>query len=174
MIFSLGSNFGDRLANLKEAIILLAKDFNFIKVSSVYETSPVENTKQDYFYNCCVMFDKEIAPERQYYSHCKQVEKKMVAFHTARNESILQKQIPKGPRLIDIDIIFIDMKVIKEKDFIIPHPSFSKRLFVLVPLLEIAFDAIDPISQDFVSNYLEKNVFPKQVIKKCVEQIHLD
>ena len=125
---SLGSNIGDREANLRAAIGALAKQgVRVRRVSSIYETEPVDYLAQPWFLNCVVEADTQLKP--------------VVLLHALRAieaQMGSQKEFAKGPRLMDIDILLYGNEAIKTPELEIPHPRMIHRRFVLVPLAEIA------------------------------------
>lgn len=124
---SLGSNLGDRAANLRDAITRLEMLGQVTQQSSFYETEPVEVRDQPWFLNCVVELRTEKMP-RQLMSAVLEIERVMG-----------RKRVqPKGPRLIDIDILLFGRSVIKLEELTIPHPALHERRFVLEPLAEIA------------------------------------
>ncbi|HLJ23349.1 MAG TPA: 2-amino-4-hydroxy-6-hydroxymethyldihydropteridine diphosphokinase [Candidatus Acidoferrales bacterium] len=125
---SLGSNLGDRAANLDRAIgALPEKGVRVLRRSSVYETEPVDFLEQPWFLNCVVEGETSLAP-RQLLENLQAIERELGS----------QKLVPRGPRLIDLDILFYDREVLREPGMEIPHPRLQGRRFVLVPLAEIA------------------------------------
>lgn len=137
---SLGSNVGDRAANLNAAIDRIASLGKVIAVSSFYETEPVEFTAQPWFLNCAVALDTEKMP-RQLLAAIFDIEKEM-------GRRRVQK---KGPRTLDIDILLFGNSTIKTKGLTIPHPAMHERRFVLAPLAEIAPEARHPVFKRTVS-----------------------
>ena len=131
---SLGSNVGDREANLRTAIEKLAELGKVIAVSSFYETEPVEFTAQPWFLNCAVAISTELMP-KQSLSRILAIEQKMGR----------RRSQPKGPRNIDIDILLFGNAVIHTPQLDVPHPAMHERRFVLEPLSEIAPDVRHPI-----------------------------
>ncbi len=131
---SLGSNVGDRAANLKAAIEKLAELGKVLSVSSFYETEPVETSPQPWFVNCAVKLDTEKMP-RQLIGGILNLEKEMGR----------QRSQPKAPRTIDIDILLFGSSVINLPSLTVPHPRMHERRFVLEPLAEIAPDARHPV-----------------------------
>jgi 2-amino-4-hydroxy-6-hydroxymethyldihydropteridine diphosphokinase len=125
---SLGSNVGDRAKNLKDAIAGLADSGVAVrKVSSIYETEPVDLLEQPWFLNCVVEAQTELAP--------------LDLLHTLRNiEARMgsKKLVAKGPRLIDLDILLYAEEIIDTPELRVPHPRMHLRRFVLVPLAETA------------------------------------
>src|SRR6185437_62633 len=124
---SLGSNLGDRAANLQKCIRLLSNLGDVAKISSLYETEPMELREQPWFLNCVVELETQLSA-RQLLSGIQQIEAKLGR----------SREIDKGPRTIDIDILLYDSEVIKDNDLEIPHPTMQKRRFVLAPLAEIS------------------------------------
>ena len=131
---SLGSNVGDRKANLEAAIAGLRKLGEVRAVSSYYETEPMEFTAQPWFLNCAVALETELMP-KQLLKALLAIEKEMGRRRTAS----------KGPRLIDIDIVFFGSSVIATKGLAVPHPAMQERRFVLEPLAEIAAEMQHPV-----------------------------
>jgi len=131
---SLGSNLGDRAANLGSAITKLAELGKVVTVSSFYETEPVELTAQPWFLNCAVKFDTEKMP-RQLISGILNLEQSMGR----------QRKQQKGPRTIDIDVLLFGSSIIEIPSLAIPHPRLHERRFVLEPMTEIAPDARHPV-----------------------------
>lgn len=126
---SLGSNIGDKQANLQEAIHLLKQHekINIQKVSSIYETDPVGYEEQADFYNIVIEIDTTLTPEALL-SFCLQTEKELGRVHLFK----------WGPRLIDIDILLYQGVIRSGATLKIPHPYMKERAFVMAPLLEIA------------------------------------
>ena len=146
-----GSNLGDRYSNLAAALQRLRDVVEIRAVSSIYETDPVGYLDQPRFYNIvCSGTTALSAPELL--KSAKEIESALGRQPSFRN----------GPRLIDIDIIFYDDLLISQGDLIIPHPRMAERAFVLVPLVEIAPQVVDPISgqtaQELLQNVSQEGV----------------
>jgi 2-amino-4-hydroxy-6-hydroxymethyldihydropteridine diphosphokinase len=124
---SLGSNVGDRQTHLRHAIAQLQANGHVVSVSSFYETEPVDFTEQAWFLNCAVSLETTETPEHLM-AAILQIEQKMGR----------QRTQPKGPRIIDIDILLIGDKLIDSPALTVPHPAMHQRRFVLEPIAEIA------------------------------------
>ncbi len=144
---SIGSNVGDREANIKKAVSILEKDLHSrFKKSPVFECPPMYYREQDVFYNCCVSFESSL-PALELHKITRSVEKK-----AGRKKS----KIDKGPRVIDIDIIFIGSEIITEEPFTVPHMDMQNRMFVLKPLECIIPDFEHPAMQMTVRELIEE------------------
>jgi 2-amino-4-hydroxy-6-hydroxymethyldihydropteridine diphosphokinase len=132
---SLGSNLGDRSANLRAAIERLGETGAVRAVSSFYETEPVEFRDQPWFLNCVVAMETSDSPQALL-EKVLAIEQEMGRLRTKN----------KGPRLIDIDILLFGDRVVEEQErgLKIPHPAMQQRRFVLEPLAEIAPEALHP------------------------------
>jgi len=134
---SLGSNLGDRARNLRAAIQGLEQAGVAVRrVSSVYETAPVDLVDQPMFLNLVVEAETALLP-RQLLSHIARLERSLGRRRT----------VAKGPRTIDIDILFFGSSVIESPDLRVPHPRIAERRFVLEPLSEIAPDLVHPLTR---------------------------
>ena len=133
---ALGSNLGDRLANLKQAIAALTPQLDVKTKSQVYETLPWGYEDQPKFLNQVVKAKTYLEPE-PLLKHLKRLE---VAL--GRQESF-----PNGPRLIDIDILFYDELILYSPSLVIPHPRLHERAFVLLPLMDLDPELIHPINK---------------------------
>jgi 2-amino-4-hydroxy-6-hydroxymethyldihydropteridine diphosphokinase len=137
---SLGSNLGDRQANLKTAIERLGKLGEVAAVSSFYETEPVEYTQQPWFLNCVVKLQTDKMP-KQLLSQLLSLEQSMGRKRRAQQGS----PRVKGPRTIDIDILLFGHSIVDTAGLTIPHPAMHERRFVLEPLAEIAPEERHPV-----------------------------
>jgi 2-amino-4-hydroxy-6-hydroxymethyldihydropteridine diphosphokinase len=131
---ALGSNLGDRFANLKQAIDSLTPQLEVTAKSSVYETPPWGFEDQPKFLNQVVKAKTYLDPEP-------------LLKHLKRLEVALGRQasFPNGPRLIDMDILFYDDLILNTSSLVIPHPRLQERGFVLLPLMELSPDLVHPL-----------------------------
>jgi 2-amino-4-hydroxy-6-hydroxymethyldihydropteridine diphosphokinase len=141
---SLGSNLDDRAANLAEAIHRLEAFGRITAKSSVYETEPMEMESQPWFLNCAVAMETGMTAQQ------------LLATVLSIEQSMGRRRIlSKGPRTIDIDILFFDNSVEDSATLTIPHPALHQRRFVLTPLVEIAPDLRHPILKKTVREMLD-------------------
>jgi 2-amino-4-hydroxy-6-hydroxymethyldihydropteridine diphosphokinase len=140
---SLGSNLGDRRANLEAAIAQLTTVGEVTKVSSFYATTPVEFIAQPEFLNCAVELRTQKMP-RQLMAALLAIER---ALGRKRERTVAARDAVrvKGPRVIDIDIVLFGHSTVNTAALVIPHPAMHERRFVLEPLAEIAPDARHPV-----------------------------
>jgi 2-amino-4-hydroxy-6-hydroxymethyldihydropteridine diphosphokinase len=136
---ALGSNLGDRLANLKQAIAALPPQMEVTAKSSVYETPPWGYEDQPKFLN-------QVIKAKTY------LDAEPLLKHLKRLEVALgrQESFPNGPRLIDMDILFYDDLVLNNASLIIPHPRLHERGFVLLPLMDINPELVHPVNKKSV------------------------
>jgi 2-amino-4-hydroxy-6-hydroxymethyldihydropteridine diphosphokinase len=136
---ALGTNLGNRLANLKEAIAAFTPQMEVKARSQVYETPPWGYKDQPKFLNQAVKATTYLDPEP-------------LLKHLKRLEAALGRNVSfqNGPRLIDIDILFYDDLVLDQPSLVIPHPRLHERGFVLRPLMDIAPDLVHPVHKKSV------------------------
>lgn len=133
---SLGSNLGDRAGNLRAAIAHLGTLGRVTKVSSFYETEPVERTDQPWFLNCVVELRTELTPVV--------LLRGLLGIEKAMGR---ERKERKGPRNIDLDLLLYDHETVNTAELTVPHPAMHERRFVLVPLVEIAPEAEHPLTR---------------------------
>jgi 2-amino-4-hydroxy-6-hydroxymethyldihydropteridine diphosphokinase len=131
---ALGSNLGDRAANLRHAREALAPDFSIEALSPIYETEPAYVLEQPRFYNQVLRASTALSP--------------LAALRRLKDiEADLGRTagIRYGPRLIDLDLLLHGATQLDSPELTLPHPRLAERPFVLVPLADIAPDLIHPV-----------------------------
>jgi 2-amino-4-hydroxy-6-hydroxymethyldihydropteridine diphosphokinase len=142
----LGSNLGDRLANLQGAVDRLAGEEG-VRVdasSRVWETAPVGGPEQPDYLNAVVRVQTDRAP-RELLAACQSVESALGRERSDR----------WGPRTIDVDVLLYDGRVVDEPDLVVPHPRIVERAFVVLPLLELDPDPVLPDGRRLVDLRLD-------------------
>ena len=130
---SLGSNLGDRAANIRECISRLKDCGKVAGISSLYETEPMELLEQPWFLNCAVELETSLSPPEL-----------LACIQTVEADLGRNRVVDKGPRTIDVDILLYDDLIVDESALQIPHPAMNQRRFVLEPLSEIAPQVLHP------------------------------
>ncbi|OCA91583.1 2-amino-4-hydroxy-6-hydroxymethyldihydropteridine diphosphokinase [Pseudobacillus wudalianchiensis] len=134
---SLGTNLGDRFANLQAALHLL-QSYEAVtvgKLSSIYETEPVGYTDQPAFLNMVIQVTTSLSAE-ELLDLCLSIEQELGRI----------REFKWGPRIIDLDILMYNQDNIESEKLIVPHPRMHERAFVLVPLIEINPNICSPES----------------------------
>ncbi len=148
---ALGSNLksalGGRAANLREAVRRVAALGEVRAVSSFYDTEPVGYLNQPRFLNGALLLATELAPE--------DLLRELLAIERAMGRD-RTGAVPKGPRVIDLDLLLYGDHVIESGDLTLPHPALHEREFVLRPLTEIAPEMLHPVLRLTVRELLEK------------------
>ena len=141
----LGSNIGDRRANLEKALDYLSQRMRLTGKSSIYDTEPVGNREQPRFLNMVCRVETMLkAPDLL-----------VLAKAIERKQGRMPGR-PNSPRPIDIDILCYGEETIRTPELTIPHPRLTQRAFVLVPLAEIAPALIHPVEKKTVSELLKE------------------
>lgn len=139
----LGSNLGDRFANLRGALGEIARIADIEACSRVYETEPVHVVDQPAFLNMAVRVRTSLEPA-DLLRAVKAIETRLGRTETVRF----------GPRVIDIDILLADGVVLRERELEIPHPRLAERRFALAPLADVGASAPHPVAQRTVAELL--------------------
>jgi 2-amino-4-hydroxy-6-hydroxymethyldihydropteridine diphosphokinase len=134
-LLGLGSNLGDRLANLQAVVDLLGRrpGVHVLRSSRVYETDPVGGPPQPKYLNAVVEIETSLEPH-ELLSACLEVEGELGRVRVER----------WGPRTIDVDLLTFDERTVDEPDLVVPHPRMHERAFVLLPLAELDADPMLP------------------------------
>ena len=151
-----GSNIGDRLAHIQNAIHALSKTegITLQKISSIYQTDPVGYETQAQFLNGVAAIQTDLPP--------------LSLLRTLKDIEALvgrQHRIRWGPREIDLDILIYGDLCLHTEKLVIPHPEMHLRRFVLVPLVEIAPALVHPILKESIQTLLERLEDDKSVSK---------
>jgi 2-amino-4-hydroxy-6-hydroxymethyldihydropteridine diphosphokinase len=156
---SLGTNLGDRERNLESAIgKLAAPDLRIRRVSSVYETAPVDTDDPRWFLNLVVEAETDLFPMQLLWRAGK-IEHSLGRVRTVVN----------GPRTIDIDILLYGGAVIRSSSLEVPHPRMTQRRFVLAPLAELAPGLRHPVTRKTIQELLD--AAPEQSVRKLAKPI---
>ena len=152
---ALGSNLGDRRANIQEARekIREIENTRIVKESSLYQSEPHGNAKT-WFVNGVIELESDLLPQ--------QILKNLLAVE----KTIGRKRVKGkrwGSRVIDLDLLFHGSLVIGKRNLKIPHPRLAGRRFVLMPLAELAPQLVHPVTQMTVSEMLARTPDTKQI-----------
>jgi 2-amino-4-hydroxy-6-hydroxymethyldihydropteridine diphosphokinase len=149
VVLSLGSNIENRQFYLESAILALADAFQVkVEQSQFYETAPWGFEAEVSFLNCCVMF----------YSSCNPIEILNVTQVIEKSLGRVKKSKKNKyqSRVIDIDILYVGALVVQSQNLTIPHPLLYARGFVLVPLVELCPELIDPVKNESITQIFEQ------------------
>jgi 2-amino-4-hydroxy-6-hydroxymethyldihydropteridine diphosphokinase len=165
---SLGSNFGDRVGFVQQAMQLL-KDIPGVAVkdtSSLYETEPMGIGNRQWFVNAVTAIDTTLTAE-QLLRACKDIEDRLLKLHAPHPDDshpdYTPNSFPDGQRVIDLDILFFGDEIHDTDQLRIPHPNINHRSYALVPLLEIGPDFVHPALRKTVTQIHESLPQPEQV-----------
>ncbi len=141
----LGSNLGDRLENLKNAIRYLEshEQISVIKKSSILETDPVDFLNQPRFLNQVILIETALSPHDL-----------LNKLQRAEIDLGREKTVHKGPRIIDLDILLYDKLILDSENLTIPHPQIKNRNFVIKHLVELDPGLVEPVSGKKYKNLL--------------------
>jgi len=145
VFLALGTNLGDRLANLKAAVEALPPSARLCAASPIYETTPWGYSDQPLFLNQVVQAETNLDPF-ELLGFLKGLEKQLGRQATFRY----------GPRLIDLDILFYDDLILKTPELVLPHPQLTERPFVLVPLADLVPNLQHPVLKKTVRELLDE------------------
>ena len=144
---NLASPWGDREANLREAVKRVGKLGTVHAVSSFHDTAPVGITDQPRFLNAALLLQTELEPL--------ELMRSLLAIERSMGRD-RASAAAKGPRTIDLDLLLMDDVVLQTDELILPHPAMAERRFVLEPLAEIAPAMVDPVSGRTVAEMLAR------------------
>lgn len=138
VVIGIGANLGDRLATMHEAVqrIELVEGVTVSRRSRVYETAPVGGPPQPPFLNAAILLESTLPPVALLGALLR-VEVELGRVRGAG-------EVRFGPRTVDLDVLWIDGTMVDEPGLVVPHPRMHDRAFALVPLLDVAPDAVDP------------------------------
>ncbi len=146
IFLSLGSNLGDRGANLQTALVDLEQwDVRVLRTSSIYKTEPFGKKDQQDFFNMAVQVKTDRSPEDL-----------LMVLHAIERSLGRERKEKWGPRSIDADILFYGERVLEDPELTIPHLHLTERKFVLVPLAEIAPKFVHPVLKKTVEELLNE------------------
>jgi len=144
----LGSNIGDRELNLLRAVAEIGRlpGSRITALSGFYDTEPVGDVPQDDFLNAVIRLETSLSPHEL-----------LAELHRIETEVFRRtRDIPKGPRAMDLDILLYDQQVLESENLVIPHPRLHLRRFVLVPLSEMAAGYVHPVIGRSVEDLLRE------------------
>ena len=161
VFIGIGSNIGDRYGNCKSSIDRILSDHRaeFAALSSFYSTSPVSSVPQKDFLNCVLLLRWHGSPLEL-----------LALLHHIEDAMGRVREVPQGPRIIDLDILLIDDLVLENTELTIPHPRLHERKFTLVPILELDPSAVHPRLGRPLKEFLNE-IGEEQTIEKFSEGV---
>jgi len=144
---NLSSRFGEPVANLREAVLRLGDLGRVTAVSSFYATEPVGYLDQPMFTNAAALIETELSPLT--------LLRRLLAIEHAMGRD-RENAPPKGPRVIDLDLLLYGAEVLADPDLTLPHPAMHERRFVLEPLAEIAPEWVHPTLQKTIAKLFDE------------------
>lgn len=145
VIFSIGTNIGNRLENLEKSLSKIKDFFDLKKISSTYSSEPIGLSTDKYFYNIAITVETKFSPE-----------KVLLISKGIELEMGRESKGTMSDRIIDIDIVFYDDEIIEKPNLIIPHPRAALRRFVIEPAAEIEPDYLHPTLKVTLSSLLNE------------------
>jgi 2-amino-4-hydroxy-6-hydroxymethyldihydropteridine diphosphokinase len=126
-VVGMGSNVGDRIANLREAVLRVARFATVAGRSRVYETAPVGGPPQATFLNAAILVETELGPLAL-----------LDGLQRVERELGRTRDVRWGPRTLDLDVLWIEGVTVQDPRLEVPHPRLASRAFALAPLLDVA------------------------------------
>lgn len=165
VFLAIGTNKGNRKKNIEAVLHLLQREeeVKILKVSSMLKNPPQEGIKTGYFLNGAIKVLTLLSP-RELLKLFKNIER-----HLGRSKQHKDHKTNR-PRVIDLDILFYEDKIIKTKDLIVPHPRLHLRDFVLIPMMEIGKDFVHPVLKKKIFELYMQNYCPTS-IKNCASEV---
>jgi 2-amino-4-hydroxy-6-hydroxymethyldihydropteridine diphosphokinase len=152
----LGSNLGKRLEMIEQAIAQLSQlpHTTLLAVSSIYESPPIDGSKQNHFLNAVCKLKTDLPPTTLLEA----------LKHIERNLGRPERYARWSPRPIDLDILFYDDLIFQQDDLTIPHAEIPNRKFVLLPMLELE-DVLHPVLKKPISTLLAETIDRSLIVK---------
>ena len=154
-VVALGSNMGDRDDHIAAGAAALDRMGSVLEISHVYETEPVGSVPQRSFLNAVISFSTALAPADL-----------LLRLLETEKVSGRVRDIPGGPRTLDLDLLFYGDRIIRRPGLTVPHPRWKARAFVCIPLLEILPSLVDPESGLTVEEWCRGWVSPAAHVER--------